>query len=144
MIEVKLRSVAAVVFAVVLMATGVGAAAPGFGTYQDVDRATASGYLNTHECVPGMGIHFVNPALVDDEVSVSEPEVLVYAWNDQGELELVAIEYVSTEAFELLGSHSHYNPALDANAMHAWFFLPNQDGLTADFNPRIDSNCHIN
>lgn len=138
------RTIAAVLLALAVVATGIGAASPGLGKYHDVDRALADGYINTGVCVPGMGIHFVNPGLIDDSVSVSEPEVLVYAYSDTGELELVAVEYVSTEEFELLGDHAHYNPHLDAYALHAWYFLHNPDGLTTDFNPRVDATCHSN
>lgn len=139
-----LRTLTAVVLALALVATGIGAASPGLGKYQDVDRALADGYINTGQCVPGMGIHFVNPALIDDDVTVSEAEVLVYAYNDADELELVAVEYVAMSEFELLGDHAHYNPHLDAYALHAWYFLPNSEGLTSEFNSRIDTTCHIN
>lgn len=138
------RTLTAVLLALALVATGIGAASPGFGKYHDADRALADGYINTGDCVPGMGIHFVNPALLDDEVKTSEAEVLVYAYNVDRELELVGIEYVSTGEFELLGDHAHYNPHLDAYALHAWYFLNNPEGLTADFNTRVDETCHIN
>lgn len=138
------RTIVAVLLALAVVATGIGAASPGLGKYHDVDRALADGYINTGVCVPGMGIHFVNPSLIDDSVSVSEPEVLVYAYSDTGELELVAVEYVSTQEFELLGDHAHYNPHLNAYALHAWYFLHNPDGLTTDFNPRVDATCHSN
>lgn len=138
-----LRTLTAVVLTLALLATGIGAASPGLGKYQDVDRALADGYINTGQCVPGMGIHFVNPALLDDDVTVSEGEVLVYAYNAEDELELVAVEYVAPSEFELLGDHAHFNPHLGAYALHGWFFLPNSDGLTAEFNPRIDAACNI-
>lgn len=138
------RTLTAVILALALVATGIGAAVPGLGKYHDVDRALADGYIDTGACVPGMGIHFVNPALIDDEVKTSEAEVLVYAYDDNGDLKLVAVEYVSTEEFELLGDHAHYNHHLNAYALHAWYFLNNPDGLTTDFNSRVDETCHIN
>lgn len=137
----NLRSVTVVILALVLIASGLGAASPGFGKYQDIERATADGYVQASPCVPGMGYHYVNFDLVGDpSVKVSEPEALVYANGDDG-LVLVAVEYISSEEFELLGAHSHEGPA--GQAIHAWFFLPNEDGLTADFNPRVDANCNI-
>lgn len=137
-----LRSVTAVILVLSIVATGVGAAAPaGFGKYQDVDRAVEDGYVLASPCVPGMGYHYVNFDLAGDpSVKVSEPEALVYANGDDG-LELVAVEWISSEEFELLGTHSHEGPA--GQAIHAWFFLPNPDGLTEDFNPRVDSDCNI-
>lgn len=140
----NLRTLAAVVLALALVGTGIGAAAPGLGKYQDADRALADGYVGTEHCVPGMGFHFVNPALVDSDVKTSEPEVLVYAYNDDDELELVAVEYVSTEEYEILGKQAQYSPPARGYAVHAWYFLPNPDGLTEDFNSRVDGTCHIN
>lgn len=137
------RTLTAVILALALVATGIGSASPGFGKYHDVDRALADGYINTGVCVPGMGIHFVNGALIDDKVRTSEAEVLVYAYNDNGDLELVAIEYVSTDEFELLGDQAEYNPHLGAYALHAWYFLNNPAGLTAEFNDRVDETCTI-
>lgn len=137
------RTVTAVLLAVVLVMAGLGAASPGLGKYQDVDRATADGYVLASPCVPGMGYHYANFELMeDDSVKVSEPEILVYAEGEDG-LELVAVEYVSLEEFGLLGDHAHFHPHLGAYAMHAWFFLPNPDGLTADFNPRVNADCTI-
>lgn len=137
----QIRTVTVVILALALVATGLGAAAPGFGKYQDIDRAVADGYVQASPCVPGMGYHYVNFDLASDpSVKVSEPEALVYANGEDG-LELVAVEYISTEEFELLGTHSHAGPA--GQAIHAWYFLPNEDGLTADFNPRVDASCNI-
>lgn len=113
----------------------------GFGKYQDVDRALAAGYVSAGPCVPGMGYHYVRFDLVDDETSVSAPEALVFADGENG-LQLVAVEYVATEPFELLGAHSHTGPV--GPAIHAWFFLQNPDGLTADFNPRVNADCTVN
>lgn len=69
------------VAAACLAATAIpGAAAPGETTarenrqlaevraataaYRDVEAAEAAGYESTQECVPGMGIHYVNWSLV--------------------------------------------------------------------------------
>ena len=91
-----------------------------------------------------MGFHYLNPALFDDTVKVSQGEILVYALNDEEELELVAVEYAATEEFTLLGHTAEFNPPVGGYALHAWYFLPNSDGLTADFNTRVDETCHIN
>ena len=69
--------------------------------YHDVGVAEADGYVSTEECVQvpgmgGMGIHYVNGALLGD-ISVDHlaPEVLLYVPADDG-LKLVAVEYVMT------------------------------------------------
>ena len=106
-----LRTITAVILALALVATGLSAAATtGFGKYQDFDRAEADGYIQVSPCVPGMGFHYLNPALFDDTVKVSQGEILVYALNDEEELELVAVEYAATEEFTLLGHTAEFNP----------------------------------
>ncbi len=43
-----------------------------------------------------MGYHYFNKKLMaDDRVNLLKPEVLVYATGDDGELELVAVEWVA-------------------------------------------------
>jgi hypothetical protein len=44
--------------------------------------------------VGGMGYHWLNPTLVDDVFDPLQPEVVLYATGSDGELKLVAIEYI--------------------------------------------------
>lgn len=143
--HILIRTLLAVLLALSLVVVGAGAATagPGFGKYQDVNRAIAAGYAPSTHCVPGMGYHYGNFDLVGDgEVNVAEPEVLVYANGPNG-LELVAVEWLETSEFELFGEHAHPGPFPGSYALHAWMFLPNPDGLLTDFNPRVDDNCDI-
>lgn len=135
--------IVAVTLALILVTSGVAVAQPGLGKYKDIERATADGYVQISPCVPGMGYHYGKPAEIDGDVKTSTPEVLVYAHED-GELTLVAVEYIATEEFRLYGKHAHPFPVIPGTyALHAWLFLPNPDGLTADFNPRVDANCNV-
>ena len=67
--------------------------------YHDVDKALNDGYINTHEVAVDpkkgvMGIHFVNPALMGDNVIIPEkPEVLLYIPTKNGKYKLVGVEY---------------------------------------------------
>lgn len=132
-----------VLVSMMLLMSGAAVAAPGIGKYHDVDVALADGYVADDHCVPGMGYHYGNFGLIGDgEVSVSQPEVLVYATGEDG-LELVAAEYLAFVEFSLLGQESEAGPFPGSHALHAWFFLPNEDGLTHHTNSKVDANCNI-
>src|SRR5947207_2164013 len=42
----------------------------------------------------GMGVHYLNPSLLDDSLDPTTPEALVYAPTPSGSLQLVALEYI--------------------------------------------------
>jgi hypothetical protein len=52
-----------------------------------------------------MGVHYVNGTLFDGQLEVDKPEALVYEPKRNGQLELVAVEYI-TPADAWLGSHA--------------------------------------
>lgn len=113
--------------------------------------AQAAGWFDpTAECVEvpglgGMGYHHVNGALVDGEVAVTEPEVLLYEPQQNGRLRLVAVEYIIPFAIlppdsdppVLFGEEFHANPFLELWALHAWVWEHNPTGMFEDFNPRV-------
>src|SRR5687768_12777765 len=66
--------------------------------YSQVSAATAAGYVGAGPCVAspagGMGFHYMRQAAVDAVVTLTEPEVLLYAPNSAGALQLVGVEYM--------------------------------------------------
>ena len=73
--------------------------------YHNIATALADGYvpfadLNGVSCIAepgmgGMGVHFVNPALIQDPaINPDQPEALVYAPDRDGTLRLAALEYL--------------------------------------------------
>jgi hypothetical protein len=96
-----------------------------------------------------MGYHYFNANLMaDNKVNLLEPEVLVYATGDDGDLELVAVEWVArgpntnppgpAEPPKVLGTPMHILvPAVGFHIMHAWVWKPNPAGMFADFNPDV-------
>ena len=115
--------------------------------YHDVEEAVVDGYVPASPCValptgPAMGIHYVNmDKVLDGQVNVSDPEVLVYIPESDGSLRLVAAEYmipqvVSPEAPQLYGRHFHPGP-METWTLHAWVWRNNPDGMFADFNPKL-------
>ena len=69
--------------------------------YQDVGKAVADGYASVGSCVSSpdegaMGVHYINPSLLGDgAVDVAHPELLVYEPLGNGQLQLVAVEYLT-------------------------------------------------
>ena len=102
----------------------------------------------------GMGIHYVNSALVGDPtVNAATPELLVYEPKVDGKLRLVAVEYVVLQSawegarntappslfgrtFELVRSPNRYGlpPFYE---LHAWIWKHNPSGMFDDWNPRV-------
>jgi hypothetical protein len=106
----------------------------------------------------GMGVHYVNPALIaDPSIDPSAPEALVYAPDRDGTLRLAAVEYIvdkgawdanhqaapeilTGRAFDEIGAPNRFG--LDPfYAQHAWVWKPNPAGLLAMWNPRV--NCRF-
>ncbi|MCI0552630.1 MAG: hypothetical protein L0287_16895 [Anaerolineae bacterium] len=129
--------------------------------YHDVNAALADGFVPTPHCIaePGlgvMGIHYINPPrLMDSEVNILEPEILLYVESGNG-LKLVGVEYwfsigapdtpVPNPAppapviFGRLldgpmpahepGQPPHYD-------LHAWVWQANPSGIFAPFNSNV-------
>ena len=126
---------------------GLKAARAATAPYHRLEAAKDDGYVRITPCVadpegPGaMGFHYANPALIDGTPEADAPEVLVYApWRD-GELRLVAVEWLvhsESEPEPFLGHHFHPVPEEpDTWGLHAWIWQNNPDGMFADFNPRL-------
>ncbi|MGH7385973.1 MAG: hypothetical protein ACREKG_12430 [Candidatus Rokuibacteriota bacterium] len=130
--------------------------------FNSVTQAERSGYgpfpagVPLHECIMalddsgGMGIHWVNGNLLNDELDELTPEVLVYAPRPNGLLELVALEYVIFDSavpagttptvfgedLTLVPAGNRYEiPAFWQK--HIWLYEDNEAGLFADFNPSV-------
>lgn len=121
--------------------------------FEDFDASQAAGYtfLFMDMCMEdqssaqlgGMGFHYVNAALLDASVDVSTPEALLYETGDDGELQLVAVEYViprdawtSQSPPTLFGRPFTLN-AFDLWALHVWVWKDNPSGVFADWNPAV-------
>jgi hypothetical protein len=98
-----------------------------------------------HENEGGMGIHYLNPALVDGEVDGDAPEVLIYVNEAGGKKRLVAVEYVIPFTIRgvdqppptLFGQEFKRNYTFNLWALHAWAWEENPSGAFADYNPKI-------
>jgi hypothetical protein len=93
--------------------------------YHDVQAALDDGFAATDECVPGMGFHYARmDRVVDGVVNPLEPEVLIYAPQEDGKRRLVAVEYVVVT-----------NAPAHQFDLHASIWLGNPDGVFTAHNP---------
>ena len=131
--------------------------------YFDIGAATADGFGELRDaegiaCIDsnagGMGIHYVQgDRVADSRVSLRKPELVIYEPQPDGYMELVAVEYVVFRSawrkehpagrpkllgqrFSLVKEGNRYGlPAFFE--LHVWAFRHNQNGLFADYNPRV-------
>jgi hypothetical protein len=92
----------------------------------------------------GMGYHYGNPALIDNKVAVHEPELLLYEPQKNGQLRLVAVEYIVPRPLwegedppQLYGQTFGENEDFDLYTLHVWIWQHNESGTFADWNPGI-------
>lgn len=71
-----------------------------------IEEAQAAGYQPDRFCIPGMGVHWINPSLVDTELDPAKPEVVLFEpstanFTDPDANRFLAVEYlVVTEGTE--------------------------------------------
>jgi hypothetical protein len=132
--------------------------------YHNIATALANGYvpfvdINGVSCIAepgmgGMGVHFVNPALIQDPaIDPRQPEALVYAPGPDGTLRLAALEYLvdkvawrSTRStlpflfpghpFDETDAPNRYGLAA-FYSQHVWAWKRNPAGPLAMWNPNV-------
>jgi hypothetical protein len=123
--------------------------------YQDPVAAVHDGYFSTLGCVEyasgGMGVHFLNPALIGPEPDPMKPILLLYE-PDGERLRLVAVEWLIPLATGIKthpklfgrpfdGPMEGHEPLLPLGLhhydLHAWLFKPNSLGLFSPVNPDV-------
>jgi hypothetical protein len=120
--------------------------------FHQFDAAVAAGWsAQITECfqdatLGGMGFHYGNPDLIDGTVDGLEPELLLYEPQKNGNLRLVAVEYIvpftawtASEPPQLYGQSFMRNEAFGIWALHVWHERHNPRGMFADWNPKV--NC---
>ncbi len=120
----------------------------GTARYHDFARADAAGYEFLH-CVEGEGLEYVNWSLVDCNFDIENPEALHYIETESG-LKLVGVEYVIPTACTATAPEGFTGDAdewefmaegLPIWALRAALWLPNPEGMFAEHNPRIRTQC---
>lgn len=123
--------------------------------YRDPVVAVHDGYFSTLGCVEypggGMGVHFLNPALIGPTPDPMKPQILVYV-PDGDRLRLVAAEWfipLATGIKErpqlfgrpfdgpMEGHHPLMPQSLHHYDLHVWLWTPNPAGLFNATNPDV-------
>ena len=124
--------------------------------YQDINKATAAGYGPLFGCVSGtdhgaMGIHYVNPSLLNGTIDVTTPQALIYEPSN-GQMKLVGVEFIA-DAATWLKTHSA-PPVLEGQVftfvdapnrftipsffeLHVWAWRENPQGPFVDWNDHV-------
>ncbi len=173
----KRKTLAAVLCAVAsLLATGAVATAGNDGLsaaraataqFHRIDAASEAGYtvevadIYGNTCIDdfagsgGMGVHFLNPSLLDGQVDAATPELVIYEPTANGRMRLVAVEYLTLKSvweaahgpnaappslfgteFELVPAGNRYGLP-DFYELHAWVWKHNPLGMHNDWNPNV-------
>jgi hypothetical protein len=131
--------------------------------FQDSAEAENQHYFLQFGCVSGsdfgaMGMHFVNMGLVDGEIDVNHPEILLYEPLPDGRLRLTGADYLVTKAAweanpdhksppELMGQLFHLFDSpnrfgLDPfYALHVWAWKDNPNGAFTNWNPNVSCDA---
>lgn len=110
-----------------------------------VTHPTTGAACLDHPTDGGMGRHYLNLELVDDAVSVTTPEVLIYEPMVNGKLRLVAVEYIIPYTIRgpgetpptLFGRDFMHNSTFNLWMLHVYVWKHNPDGMFATWNPDI-------
>lgn len=122
--------------------------------FHDFSAASAAGWsAQITPCMTdpggagGMGFHYGNVALIDGTASVEKPQLLLYEPEKNGNLRLVAVEYIIPYSFHsrsaapprLFNQDFQQVDAFQLWGLHAWVWRENPSGIFASWNPQV--NC---
>jgi hypothetical protein len=120
-----------------------------FHDFAYATSANGGGYTNQYpagcaaSATGAQGVHYLNPSLVDDNVELLKPELLMYEPGPNGQMNLVGVDYVvplnlANTAPTLLGVNlSPLGAPLNVWAVHIWAWRPNPLGAFAQWNPKV-------
>jgi hypothetical protein len=89
------------------------------------------------------GFHYLNEGLVDANVELLRPELVMYEPGPNGQMNLVGVDYIVPLALSatpptLLGvPFASLGPPLNVWALHIWGWRPNPSGMFAPWNPKV-------
>ncbi|HLM80402.1 MAG TPA: hypothetical protein VK302_07200 [Terriglobales bacterium] len=125
--------------------------------YLDINNAIAAGYGPFLGCVSGsdhgaMGIHYVNPSLLNGTIDATRPQALIYEPSN-GQMKLVGVEFITDEKTWL--EHNPSPPVLEGQVfllvdspnrfaipnpfyeLHVWAWRENPQGSFVDWNDHV-------
>ena len=125
--------------------------------YLDINSAINAGYGPLFGCVSGsdhgaMGIHYVNPKLLNGTVNATTPQALIYEPSADGKMTLVGVEFIADAATWL--ENNTAPPVLEGQVflfvdapnrfnipsffeLHVWAWRDNPQGSFVDWNNQV-------
>jgi hypothetical protein len=116
-------------------------------------KALAAGYASDPHCVAhpvlgGMGMHWVNGALIDPTFDALQPEALLYAPRAGNRPKLVGVEYIVIDVgqprphfgdhpFDIGGVPPLMAAGVPHWSLHVWVHQVNPAGVFTPFNPNV-------
>ena len=129
--------------------------------FKDVAVAEAEGYSLQFGCVSGpdagaMGMHFINGALLDDQIDATRPEIVIYEPQPNGKLQLVGADFIVLadvwnakhsappelmgQLFHLFESPNRFNlPAF--YTLHVWAWKESPTGTFVNWHKNISCDA---
>jgi len=117
--------------------------------FKNAEVANAAGYPVNTRCIEnqphgGMGHHFQNAGLLDANLEVDKPEILVYEKRMDGSFQLNGVEYIvpipawtKSEAPMIMGQKLKRAEQLGIYYLHVWIWKASPTGVFADWNPEV-------
>lgn len=113
--------------------------------YRNIKNAIKDGYGDISVVLPNMGYHYLKSSFVDATFDIRKPELLVYNKNENGEFQLLAVEYavplsLSSNAPQGFSGNQDVwdrNTGFGLWLLHAWVWSYNPDGVFNPTNPLV-------
>ena len=116
--------------------------------YQNINNAFGDSYVDIGLVMPNMGYHFLKAELITPVFDLRKPPILVYNKKDNGNFELVAVEYAipinpqspNTPPEGFTGNDDMWDfNTLNTGwwTLHAWVWKNNPDGVFNMTNPLV-------
>ena len=114
--------------------------------YLDFDNAIKDGYADINVVTQHMGYHYLKAAHLDLEFDARKPEILVYNKQDDGRMQLLAVEYAvpisltpNTAPEGFIGSADVWdrNTYFGLWLLHTWVWAYNPSGVFNPTNPLV-------
>jgi hypothetical protein len=119
--------------------------------FHSTEQATRAGYEVASPCVVAsdptlgaMGYHWINESLVDSNFEISKPEVVLYEPDKNGNLKLVAAEYIVINIGQERPYFGDYPFDIGGTPMpfphwslHIWLWKDNPNGIFTNYNPNV-------
>lgn len=116
--------------------------------YQNIKNAFGDSYADIGLVMPNMGYHFLKAELITPVFHLTKPPILVYNKKNNGNFELVAVEYAipinpqspNTPPEGFAGNDDMWDfNTLNTGwwTLHAWIWKNNPDGVFNPMNPLV-------